>query len=479
MKNYLRSVLIEGIFEEGNDYKIDFTDGSNCIYGDNGTGKTTIINLIVSALGCDYTRLRNIPFKSITLYLAKKNQVRARKFLLVKKTDNKFIDGKIQIGLIEASLLASGLSIIIPNSFGSGFDNYTDSDPNFLEEQKKFKEAIDNEVTLTHVPLLRIHDAEIVNENISDDYLHMTLRKKRLNQKQIAEIIDPSFRVISSIQSQFMDEVNLRRKKITSSLEFLKSQIIEKVMIDSNLIRQSRKAISNVNKVMSSQGSNTIDVASYTNKLKEANIHVPENKLKEHFKLWSDLGDRCRAELKEVSELELKLKDGNNVKDALDKATEKFQNTYFTLFSMSHIYDRFLSIVEDVESVQKSKDTILKIFVDFEKEVNNYFSGNKVISLNDDGLFKIMAGKRKINLQDLSSGEKHIITILGRATLSNTNGAIFVADEPELSLHLDWQRKILGSIRKLSPLSQIIVATHSPAVFTKGTNEIDLEECRK
>lgn len=399
--------------------------------------------------------------------------------MVVKKTDNKFSDGKIQIGLIEVNLLTSGLSFAIPNSVGSGFDNYADSDPNFLEEQKKIKDEIDSEVTLTHVPLLRIHDAEIVNENVSDDYLHMTLRKKRLNQKQIAEIIDPSFRVISSIQSQFMDEVNLRRKRITSSLEILKSQIIEKVMIDGNLIRQSRKAFSNVNKVMGSQDANPIDVGSYTNKLKEANIHVPENKLKEHFKLWSDLGDRCRVELKELNALEQKREDGTNVKEALEKATEKFNNTYFTLFSISHIYDRFLSIVEDVEGVQKSKDTILKIFVDFESEVNNYFSGNKTLSLNEDGFFKIIAGKRKINLQDLSSGEKHIITILGRATLSNANGAIFVADEPELSLHLDWQRKILGSIRKLSPLSQIIVATHSPAVFTKGTNEIDLEECRK
>ncbi|MCM8845034.1 ATP-binding protein, partial [Citrobacter cronae] len=96
----------------------------------------------------------------------------------------------------------------------------------------------------------------------------------------------------------------------------------------------------------------------------------------------------------------------------------------------------------------------------------------------EDGEFKIYSNKRRIKLPDLSSGEKHIITILGRATLSNKDGAVFVADEPELSLHLDWQRKILTSIKKLSPLSQIIVATHSPAIFTKGTNQINLEDCK-
>ncbi|RWS54421.1 ATP-binding protein [Enterobacter cloacae] len=101
-----------------------------------------------------------------------------------------------------------------------------------------------------------------------------------------------------------------------------------------------------------------------------------------------------------------------------------------------------------------------------------------MFKLSEDGDFKIFSKKRKIELTDLSSGEKHIITILGRATLSNMNGAVFVADEPELSLHLDWQRKILNSIKKLSPLSQIIVATHSPAIFTKGINKINLEDCK-
>ncbi|RUN96892.1 hypothetical protein EKN26_17415 [Enterobacter bugandensis] len=476
MENYLRKVVIEGLFEAENNYTINFIEGANCIYGDNGTGKTSIINLIVSSLSCDITKLRALPFDSILLYTAKSGQVRSKKFLRVYKKKPTIKDNKLEVGYIKIEIVNDPDSIEIPYTGSTVIPGLWDDSENTISAKiDSFKEKISAEITLTHVPLLRMHDSEIFSENGNDEYLQMALRKKRVHHKQIAEIMDPSFRVISSIQSQFIDEVNSRRKKITISLESLKSRIIEKVMIDQKLITQSKKALLSVSKVMSSQD-NTVDGNSYFKKLKDANIDVPEEKVKEHFQLWSDLGAKCRAEYNELSSF----KHSNSDKDreAFRKSQDKFNNTYMTLFSITNIYDRFLSIVEDVENMQNQKDQIWKIFTDYENEVNSYFNGSKNFNLTEDGEFKISSKKRKIKLPDLSSGEKHIITILGRATLSNANGAVFVADEPELSLHLDWQRKILSSIKKLSPLSQIIVATHSPAIFTKGINKINLEDCK-
>ena len=103
--------------------------------------------------------------------------------------------------------------------------------------------------------------------------------------------------------------------------------------------------------------------------------------------------------------------------------------------------------------------------------------GKKEFILSEEGRFFVSSGTREVRLSDLSSGEKHILSILGKAALSSAEGAVFVADEPELSLHLDWQRMILPSIIKLSPKSQIIVATHSPSIHAKGATEIDLEDC--
>lgn len=476
MENYLRRVSITSLFERNNNYSIDFIEGANCLYGDNGTGKTSIINLIVSSLNCDLGKLKTLPFESVTLYTAKTGQVRPKKFMRVEKNAPFFEGHKFQPGIIKIEIISDMDSVEIP-FFGNGSlpTPWDETESSILAKIEILKDKIKKELTLTHVPLLRVHDSEIFSENGHDEYLQMALRKKRVNPKQISEIMDPSYRVISSIQSQFTEEANLRRKEITSYLENLKSRIIEKVMIDQKLITQSKKALNSISKVMNSPDNN-IDGESYFHKLKDANIDVPEEKVKEHFQLWSDLGAKCRADYNELKKCSV----SNNDKDleAQRKAHDKFNNTYMTLFSITNIYDRFLSIVEDVEIMQNQKDRIWKIFTDYENEVNSYFNNSKSFNLTEDGEFKIYSNKRRIKLPDLSSGEKHIITILGRATLSNKDGAVFVADEPELSLHLDWQRKILTSIKKLSPLSQIIVATHSPAIFTKGTNQINLEDCK-
>ena len=41
-------------------------------------------------------------------------------------------------------------------------------------------------------------------------------------------------------------------------------------------------------------------------------------------------------------------------------------------------------------------------------------------------------------------------------------------DEPEVSLHVEWQQQLVSLIRDLNPNAQIILTTHSPAVIMKG-----------
>ena len=41
-------------------------------------------------------------------------------------------------------------------------------------------------------------------------------------------------------------------------------------------------------------------------------------------------------------------------------------------------------------------------------------------------------------------------------------------DEPEISLHMDWQEKLIKYIRELNPNAQLIIATHSPAIIMDG-----------
>ena len=73
-----------------------------------------------------------------------------------------------------------------------------------------------------------------------------------------------------------------------------------------------------------------------------------------------------------------------------------------------------------------------------------------------------------IPLYKLSSGEKQLMLILLKVFLMEEEPYILLMDEPEISLHIDWQYKLFQEIQKLNPNCQIITSTHSPSLFGDG-----------
>lgn len=68
----------------------------------------------------------------------------------------------------------------------------------------------------------------------------------------------------------------------------------------------------------------------------------------------------------------------------------------------------------------------------------------------------------------LSSGEKQMLVILLTVLVQNGEHYVLFMDEPEASLHIEWQQKLVAMIRELNPNVQIILTTHSPAVIMEG-----------
>lgn len=68
----------------------------------------------------------------------------------------------------------------------------------------------------------------------------------------------------------------------------------------------------------------------------------------------------------------------------------------------------------------------------------------------------------------LSSGEKQMLLILLTALVEDNQHCVLFMDEPEASLHIEWQQKLIGKIRELNSNAQIILTTHSPAVIMEG-----------
>lgn len=75
---------------------------------------------------------------------------------------------------------------------------------------------------------------------------------------------------------------------------------------------------------------------------------------------------------------------------------------------------------------------------------------------------------RKIQLDQLSSGEKQMLLTLTTVFLQEEKPNVLLMDAPEISLHISWQNRLIEWIRALNPYCQVILTTHSPNIFANG-----------
>lgn len=68
----------------------------------------------------------------------------------------------------------------------------------------------------------------------------------------------------------------------------------------------------------------------------------------------------------------------------------------------------------------------------------------------------------------LSSGEKQILIILLTVLVEDNQPYVLFMDEPEVSLHMEWQKRLVDLCLELNPNVQIILTTHSPAIVMNG-----------
>ena len=106
----------------------------------------------------------------------------------------------------------------------------------------------------------------------------------------------------------------------------------------------------------------------------------------------------------------------------------------------------------------------------FYDTVNHLFAGTgKTIEIDPmTNQLVFRDGDEIIHLYKLSSGEKQLLIILLRVFLMDEQPYILLMDEPEISLHIEWQYRLFEEIQKLNTHCQIITSTHSPSLFGDG-----------
>jgi energy-coupling factor transporter ATP-binding protein EcfA2 len=127
------------------------------------------------------------------------------------------------------------------------------------------------------------------------------------------------------------------------------------------------------------------------------------------------------------------------------------------------------SVVGDINNVEARIQEAVTPRDRLQSTIQAMFSGNKKVVFTDASIEISVGNDAKIGLSRLSSGEKQLLRILIDSLLADKNAVIL--DEPEISLHVDWQKILIPTMRQLSPEAQLIIATHSPEIMEEVDDE--------
>jgi ABC-type glutathione transport system ATPase component len=146
-------------------------------------------------------------------------------------------------------------------------------------------------------------------------------------------------------------------------------------------------------------------------------------------------------------------------------------------FQLYHLQRKYLDYQVNIgnriiEALQQghadAAQQLSKMKTRFQDMVDELFAetGKKIIRTENEIRFS-QIGETLVPYQ-LSSGEKQMLAILLTVLVEDSQPYVLFMDEPEVSLHIDWQQRLIDMILDLNPNVQIILTTHSPAVIMNG-----------
>ena len=450
---------IKGLFGK-KDVDLVFRNKVQIYIGENGLGKTTILNALYYLLSCDFKNLVSISFTRIDLVLF------GKRYSLTKEELKNYLrarDGKTRRTGFYQRLLQTlsedevkGLQEIIRSG---------QPDMSRMQTVQQFlnKKGFDIDVPSDYI-------MESVTQLVVD----------QIECSQIDEI------------TQVMGDLNVR------ILYFPTYRRIEKDV--RTMLKERRN-----NTRYAFSGRNIDLESSFVEELSEA-VHSGMSDIKKRRdSILRRISDISRKELDTMSvellktqiagfpdELTLEIGDKNRIEAIIHKSqvglTLEEQERVLGLMESGEIYNDnnkfllfLLTRLKDIYNSYESYDLSIKSFVDI---CNGYLRDKKFtyneadLILDLESTIKTGPIQEVLDLDLLSSGEKQLISLFATIYLDPRSRFVVLIDEPELSLSIYWQRKLLPDVMRSSNCEFLFAVTHSPFIFdnelqefTTGMNE--------
>lgn len=422
-------------------YNVKFNDDLTFIYGENGCGKTTILDIVSSIITGRLYNLFIYKFDEIILsYREAKNRN-------LKKIKIKAQDGEYELSL-NATKNSPKETETIKDIRRLG-EMYLREDDDYSFERRfmnmyKFPRILKETFNYIYLPLSR-------NSQDGIDIIDSVYFKRRLrySEKDVVNknYLNDSLRYVEEI-------IRSSCMKITSSENFINSKFRSNIFTSSLKVRNEY----NLQRLLNSDNDN--------NTL--SNIDQSQ---KEYIKTLRSIGEWNDDTSKRVETFFNKYRAAfKRVQQEGDNGRPGFITVDFLLMNME--FNRIKEIASQAQEIEREKKEIRAPITAFLDTVNSFFKmseDKKHISISDEGkiVVEIDSSHRKLSLYNLSSGEKQIVIIFACLIFGLPVGqsGIYIIDEPEASLHLAWQRNFVESIQKVNSDIQLIFATHAPEII--------------
>ncbi|WP_338934261.1 AAA family ATPase [Fusobacterium polymorphum] len=433
-KTNIEYVNIIGLFGRYN-VKVSLDNQVNIFIGENGLGKTTILNCVYYILKKKFLKLLEIQFLEIHVKFKKEKNsyiISVDDILEFKK------EKSISLKLFENNILENELKS------NKELELYE-------KEEKILKTGLDNLEDMSSFLEKNLKNSKFKKGNSNNVFKLEKAISKYIKQRIIYL---PTYRRIESEPETFKSQgkyfsfggLGLSEKE-DSPIKFGMSDVKKSIDKILNEIRSiAMKKFSEMTRVLLKQ---YVD-----NKFLNSHKNIKVETLKIVL-------DRLGEEIEE--EYKTKILDLVNDK--------KIKNNKYLLNLIEKLIDSYNEQKQYDDRIKKFSDTCNQYLND------KYFYYNQS-TLSLEIFLDSISKENIIELTQLSSGEKQIISLFSKLYLESDENSIVIIDEPELSLSLKWQKMLLPDIIKTENCDLLLTVTHSPFIFD---NEFDYyaKEIRK